>query len=165
LRRREKTENVRTLPVLSHSYYCVTFSFRMLRLFILCLWCNPIEQKLTTELAETLRVWYHGAKLERSWLTTLVIDPIIDPSILIVDSWIRTTQAEQVMITSKWHQKIRNDWKMTFNDHFGVILTSFWYNNLLFLGNYLVSKLRSEIHRKKVLQLFCHWSYYKTYGN
>jgi len=39
----------------------------------------------------------------------------------------------QVTITSKW---IGNDWKtfsMTFNDHFGVILISFWYHNdLLF---------------------------------
>jgi len=39
----------------------------------------------------------------------------------------------QVTVTSKW---IGNDWKtfsMTFNDHFGVILISFWYHNdLLF---------------------------------
>ena len=42
----------------------------------------------------------------------------------------RTTSHDNVKMTLKW---IENDWKMTCNDHFGMIFTSFWYHNdLLF---------------------------------
>jgi len=60
---------------------------------------------------------------------------------------------EQVTIMLKWHQWIRSDWKMTFNDHFGVILISFWnHNDLLFcLDFYLIT-----IVIRKIKKLICY---------
>ena len=60
----------------------------------------------------------------------------------------KTLSRDNVKMTLKW---IGNDWKtfsMTFNDHFGVILISFWYhNNLLFC---LAEKMSSKSQLPKI---------------